>query len=225
MENTEKKVGFIHTTPATIAMAEKYMKLYLPGVKFVHIYDGNMKIDNFSSPVNNTPKINMLRYANYAHELEMAGCNVIVSCCSLMPRATAYARQVVNIPFIQLDEVILNEAAEKYTRIGVINTTEYVVPYVEEQLKEKAKRLNKEVEIEFSNNITALELFNRGEFEKYDNIVIEDMKKLDDMGVDCILMGQIPFAMMEDKIKEQSFRAPVLYAGYKAFKRLEELLG
>jgi Asp/Glu/hydantoin racemase len=220
-----KKVGFLHTTPATIGMAEKYMKLYLPGVEFVHIYDGNMKVDNFSSPINVTPKINMLRYANYAHELEQSGCDVVVSCCSLMRRAVAFAGQIVSIPVIQLDAVILNEAAENYNRIGVINTTAYVVPYIEEQLKNIAAELNKEIEIIFSNNVTALELFNKGEYDKYEAIVIEDMKKLDEQGVDCILMGQIPFAMMEDKIKEQSFRAPVLYAGYKAFKRIEELLG
>jgi len=223
-EIKRQKVGFVHTTPATIAMVEKYMKLYLPQTELIHFYDGNVKIDNFKSPIGVTPKSNLLRYASIADQLERAGCRVIVSCCSLMPKAVAYAKEVVSVPFIQLDAVILDKAVEQYSRIGVITTTEYVVPYVEEGLKIRAAQLNKKIEIVFSNNVTALELFNSGEYDKYDETVINDIIKLDEKGVDCILMGQIPFAMMEDKIKKLSTKTPVLYAGFDSFKRIEELL-
>lgn len=223
-ESKIEKVGFIHTTPSTIGMAEKYMKLYLPQTQFIHIYDGNVKIDNFKSPIGVTPKSNLLRYAVFADQLERAGCGVIVSCCSLMPRAVAYAKEVVSVPFIQLDAVILNKVIEQYSRIGVINTTPYVVPYIEEGLKTRAAKLNKEIEIVFSNNNTALDLFNAGEFEKHDKIVINDIQKMDEEGVDCILMGQIPFTLMDEKLKKLSLKAPVLYAGYDSFKRIEELL-
>ena len=219
-----KKVGFIHTTPATIGMVEKYMKLYLPRTEFIHIYDGNVKIDNFNSPVGVTPKSNLLRYAIFAEQLERAGCKVIVSCCSLMPRAVTYAKEVVSVPFVQLDAIVLDKAVAQYNRIGVINTTEYVVPYVEEGLITRATRLNKEIMVVFSNNIKALELFNSGEYEKYDETVIKDIQKLDEEGVDCILMGQIPFAMLEDKIKKLFLKAPVLYAGVDSYKRIAELL-
>lgn len=219
-----KKVGFIHTTPTTIGMAEKFSKQYLPGIEFIHIYDGNVKIDNFRSSVGVTPKSNLLRYAIFADQLERAGCGIIVSCCSLMPRAVAYAQQVVSVPFIQLDAVILDKAAQQFSRIGVINTTEYVVPYVEEGLKTRAARLNKEIEIVFSNNIKALELFNAGEYEKHDDIVIKGIQKLADSGVDGIFMGQIPFALLEEKIEKLTLKTPILYAGFDAFKRIGELL-
>lgn len=219
-----KKVGFIHTTPATIGMVEKYMKLYLPGVEYIHIYDGNVKIDNFKSPVGVTPKSNLLRYAVFADQLERAGCAVIVSCCSLMPRAVAFAREVVSVPFIQLDAVILDRAVELYRRIGVINTTEYVVPYIEEGLKNRAAARNKEIEIIFSNNVTALDLFNAGEYEKYEAMVLNDVQEMDQKGVDCILMGQIPFAMMKEKFEKLSLKTPLLYAGYESFKKIKELL-
>ncbi len=224
MIEESKKAGFIHTTPATIGMVEKYMGLYLPGTKFIHIYNGNVKVDNFNSPAGITPKSNLLRYANFAFELERAGCGVIVSCCSLMPRATAYAKEVVSVPFVQMDAVILDAAVERYRRIGVITTTEYVLPYVEEGLKTRADQLGKKVEIVFSGNGTALELFNAGEFEKHDAIVLEDIRKLDEKGVDCILMGQIPFALMDEKLKKLQMKTPVLYAGEDAFRRIGELM-
>ncbi len=218
------KVGFIHTTPATIGMAEKCMKLYLPGTEYVHIYDGNVKVENFKSPIGVTPRSNLLRYAVFADQLERAGCGVIVSCCSLMPRATAFAQEVVSVPFVQLDAVLLDVVVERHARIGVINTTAYVVPYVEEGLRARAALLGKKVEIVFSNNTTALDLFNEGDFEKHDAAVIRDIQNLDEKDLDCILMGQIPFGLMDEKLKKLVLKSPLYYVGRDAFKRIAELL-
>jgi len=74
-----KRVGFVHTTPATIGMAEVFMKAYLPGVEFIHMYDGNVKLANFASPIGLTPTINLLRYAVFADELERAGVDCILN--------------------------------------------------------------------------------------------------------------------------------------------------
>ena len=221
-----KKVGFVHTTPATIGMVEVFMKAYLPGVDYIHMYDGNVKLANFASPIGVTPKINLLRYAVFADELERAGCDVIVSCCSLMPRAVAYASAVVDVPFIQLDAVILDEAAANYSRIGVINTTPYSVPYIREGLVTRAERQGKKLELLFSDKETerALDLFNTGDFDAHDDVVLQQMRRMEREGVDCILMGQIPFAMMEEKIKAQSWSVPVLYAGEAAFRHVAALL-
>jgi hypothetical protein len=91
-------------------MAETFMKAYLPGVEYIHIYDGNVKLANFASPIGLTPTINLLRYAVFADELERAGC---VWCrCSLMPRAVYSV--VVDVPFA-MDAVILDEAAANQT--------------------------------------------------------------------------------------------------------------
>jgi aspartate/glutamate racemase len=218
------RVGFIHTTPATIDMVERYMKECLPGTAYVHVYDGNVKVDNFRSPIGQTPKRNLLRFTVFASELERAGCELIVSCCSLMPRATAFAAQVVSVPFIQLDAVVLDRAAAQFRRIGVINTTPYTVPYVEEALRERASRLGKQIQLEFSNTDSALEHFNAGDFEEHDRIVLGDVRRMSERGVDCILMGQIPFALMDRKLEGLGLKVPVLCAGREAFQRIGDLL-
>lgn len=221
-----KKVGFIHTTPATIGMVEAFMKVCLSGVEWIHRYDGRVKIANFASPIGVTPKINLLRYAVFAEELEREGCGVIVSCCSLMPRATAYASAVVDVPFIQLDAVILDEAAANYRRIGVINTTPYAVPYLRLGLTARAEKLEKNLDLLFSDRDTerALTLFNNGDFAAHDELVLGQMRRMERAGVDCILMGQIPFALMMERVEAQSWSVPVLYAGRTAFARVAALL-
>lgn len=219
-----RKVGFLHTTPATIGMADRFMATYIPGVDPVHIYDGRVKTDNFRSPLGTTPKTNLLRWANLANQLELAGCEVIVSCCSLMPRATAFASNVVSVPFIQLDSVILDQAVARYERIGVLTTTEYTTPYVVEGLETRAANEGKKLKLVFGGDPTALSLFNAGEYEKHNAIVLKNIDELSEKGVDCVLMGQIPFALMDETLRNRPGKVPVLYAGADAFRRVKELL-
>lgn len=218
------KIGFLHTTPSTIGMVEDFMKARLPGVALLHIYDGNVKAANFLSPVGVTPKINLLRWANFAEELQRSGCDIVVSCCSLMPRATAFARQVVDVPCLQLDGFLLDRAVEKYSSIGVITTTEYTVPLVKEGLESRALAAGKRISLHFAGDNRALDLFNAGEFEKHDEIVLCDVEKLAASGVDCVLMGQIPFGLLEEKLNALALGIPVLCVGVEAFDRLGMLL-
>lgn len=221
---SDSKIGFLHTTPATIGMVEGFMKTRLPGVALLHMYDGNVKAANFLSPVGVTPKINLLRWANFAEQLQRSGCGIVVSCCSLMAKATAFAMQVVDIPCIQLDGFLLDRAIEKYSNIGVIRTTEYTVPFVKEGLEARAQAVGKQVSIHFAGDSKALDLFNSGEFERHDEIVLRDVDKLAASGVDCVLMGQIPFGLLEEKLKALNLDIPILCAGAEAFDRLLGIL-
>jgi len=221
---SEAKVGFLHTTPATIGMVERFMKSRLPGAAYLHMYDGNVKAANFSSPAGVMPKSNLLRWANLAEELQRAGCDIVVSCCSLMPRATEFARQVVDIPCLQLDGFLLDRAVEGYSRIGVITTTEYTTPVVKEGLEARALAAGRQVSIVFAGDNRALDLFNAGDFDAHDEIVLREVSKLAAMDVDCVLMGQIPFGIIEDKLKALGLAIPILCAGVEAFDRLGALL-
>jgi hypothetical protein len=54
--------------------------------------------------------------------------------------------------------------------------------------------------------------------------VIKDIQKLDEKGLDCILMGQIPFGLMDEKLKKLSLKTPLLYVGEAAFRHVAALL-
>jgi hypothetical protein len=53
---------------------------------------------------------------------------------------------------------------------------------------------------------------------------VKRMRRMERAGVDCIRMGQIPFALIEAKIKAQSWSVPVLYAGERAFRHVRKFL-
>lgn len=219
-----RRIGFLHTTPSTIGMAAAFLEAALPGAVPVHFYDGAVKLDNFASPVGVTPKANLLRWAEYAARLERAGCEAIVSCCSLMPRATEYARSAVSVPLIQLDDYILDEAVRRFHTIGVITTTPYTRPYVEERLRFKASALGKTVELSFGGDPEALELFNRGRYAEHDALVLADAAALASGGVECVVFGQIPFGLMDRAIKERAWPVPTLYVDADSLARVGEEL-
>jgi hypothetical protein len=196
-------------------MVERYMKECLPGTAYVHLYDGNVKIDNFRSPIGRTPKANLLRFAVFADQLERAGCDLIFL---LQPdaRATVFAAQVVSVPFIQLDAVILDRRGA-FQRIGVINT-----PYGSYGGRAASgPPAGRQIQLEFSAQ-SALELF-KPEFEARPDRPAR-RGRLSEQGVDCVLMGQIPFGLMDRKLQDLGLRVPVLYAGREAFQHLRGLL-
>jgi len=220
----DRKVGFLHTTSSTIPMVDKYMKVHVPGASSVHIYDGRVRLENFRSPAGVTPRCNLLRWANLADDLEREGCQLIVSCCSLMPQATAFAQAVVSVPFIQLDGVILDEAVQKYQRIGIVTTTERTIPFVKEELERRAAAFCKPIELVFGGDSHAIDYFYAGELEKHDQIVLDSIFALASKGVDCVLMGQIPLALLEDRLDGMALDLPLLCAGNRAFEYVRLLL-
>lgn len=221
------KIGFLHTTPATISLSEQYMRKVLPDFGWLHYYDGRVKEDNFAARIGEMPKANLLRFAQGAKNLEESGCSAIVSCCSLMGKATAFAAHVVDVPCVQLDAPILEKAAA-YDRIGLIHTTERVVPCVENALVDYAKKAEKKppkLVYTTGEAAEAISLFNLGDYVKHDAIVLAEMRRMEREGVECILMGQIPFALMEEKIEALQWSVPVLYAGAAMFEHVGQLAG
>ncbi|MDP3178507.1 MAG: aspartate/glutamate racemase family protein [Spirochaetaceae bacterium] len=219
------RIGFLHTVPATIAMVEAGMKSWLPGKKWLHIYDGRVREANFASPIGVTPKENLRLWSNLAGQLREAGCGAVASCCSLMAEATAYGALALDLPFVQLDAPVLDRAVEGYRRIGVLTTTPYTEPHVRRALGERAVKAGKEIDLVFGGDHTALEFFAAGEIERHDELVAEGVRALVAEGVDCVLLGQIPLALLGPRLEATGLGVPLLWAGKEAFESLGRMVG
>jgi len=214
------RIGFLHTVPATIAMVEAGMKSWLPGMKWLHIYDGRAREANFASPIGVTPRANLRLWSSLAWQLRDAGCGAVASCCSLMDEATEYGARALDLPFVQLDAVVLDRAVEGFRRIGVLTTTPYTVPHVRRGLEERADKAGKEIELVFGGDPTALEFFASGEIERHDELVREGVRALVAEEVDCVLLGQIPLAPLGPRLEAMGLGVPLLWAGKEAFESL-----
>lgn len=219
------RIGFLHTTPKSISMVDSLTAEYLPGARAVNFLDDVVKLYNFSAPIGKTPRENCLRFANYAKYLEQEGCSMIVSCCSLMPVATEYAQKVLSIPIIQMDAPALDKAVETSARIGIIGTVDRAVPFMKNQIEQKAQILGKKIEIDYSLNSKAFEYFSKNDMDTHDQLVLDDIKKMDDKNVDCILFAQVPLGLLEDRALALGLRKPLYCAGRQTFEWIKSTLG
>ncbi|MCL2569521.1 MAG: hypothetical protein FWE12_08895 [Oscillospiraceae bacterium] len=212
----QTKIGFLHTTPKTIPMVDDLLARYMPDARTFNFLDDAVKIANFDAPIGETPKENLLRWAKYARYLEQQGCSAVLSCCSLMPQATEYAKQVLNVPMVQMDAPAVDKAIE-HKRIGVIGTVERASFYLKGEIERKTALLGKTVELDYRINADAWGYFSRNEIEAHDEIVLADIKKMDDSDVDCILLAQIPLGLLEDRALAMGLKKPLYCAGKLSF--------
>jgi Asp/Glu/hydantoin racemase len=224
MEADKPTIGFLHTFPFTISMVESFMKQCLPGVSgFHHILDTLMKRDNNIISPGITPKANIIRYAHYAKNLETSGCDLIFSCCSLMRQAVDYCKAILDIPIYQLDEFAIRAAVEAGPKIAVIAANFRVVPHIEKAIAGWANILHKKALPIIKVNDDAYKAMNRDDMPIHDKLLLKNISEVTGEA-DCILLGQINLASLENQIAAMNLDKPVFCAGKQTFNHIKTLL-
>lgn len=77
-----KTLGIIHASHITITAMQPYLEKYLPEVQSMHLCDDTIQRDNIRAGVGVIPKVNYFKFAQYAHNLEEAGVDLILLACS-----------------------------------------------------------------------------------------------------------------------------------------------
>ena len=220
----EIRIGFMHTTPATVKMANYFTAKCLPGARAVNVQDDVLKINNYSSDPGVTPRENLLKFAGYAKMLQDAGCRVIVSCCSLMPDASRYAAQTVSVPVIQMDGYVMDHAVSKYNNIAVYCNAERTLPFAKKEMEARIAAAGRNVKFEIVHGKDSFQYFNDTQMDLHDRKVLDDLLSLDEKGYDCIMMGQIPMGLLEERIRELKLKTPCFCAGSMSFEYIKSLL-
>ena len=221
IENYEgRQLGLLHATHRTAVMAKTFTDRIFPGMVCRHIVDELIAKDNFDSEIGVLPKKNFLKYAFYSKMLEEAGCEAIVSCCTFMTEALEYAQKVVGIPCFSLEDPVIKQAAH-YDRVGLVYTTEYLLPYTKRALYNEAARIGRKVELIDVLDKNIYQYFYLEEFDKHNQMMIEQMRKLEEK-VDCLILAQGPHSIMEDDVKDAGFKIPVFCPGTATFNMVKE---
>ena len=90
---SNKTVGIIHAALITTKAVQPFIDGILPGVKVVHFVDDTIQNSNFACEPGFIPKENYFKFAQYAHNLEVAGVDIIMLACSTFNRAVEHARR------------------------------------------------------------------------------------------------------------------------------------
>jgi aspartate/glutamate racemase len=187
----------------------------------MHLCDDTIQRDNIAAGVGVIPKVNYYKFAQYAHNLEEAGVDVIMLACSTFNFSAELARPMINTPIAQIDRPMMELAVKTGKKIGLLATLSTTVPSSERLLKIAADEAGKEIEIKTVLCSEAFEEYLKGNFEKHNEILLKAIDDLSDE-VDCIAMAQLSMSKLALYLTDT--KVPVYNSGDTGFERVLQML-
>jgi aspartate/glutamate racemase len=221
MDLKNKTLGIIHASIITTRAMEPYIKKYIPEVVICHVVDDTIQRDNIAVGVGVIPKVNYYKFAQYAHNLEEAGVDLILLACSTFNYAAELGRPMINTPIAQIDRPMMEEAVKTGRRIGMLATLETTVPSSERLLRIAANEVKKDIEIKTVLCSQAFVELQKGNTETHNQILIEAIDKLSE-DVDSIVMAQLSMSALAPHLANT--RVPVFNSGDTGFERVRKML-
>lgn len=140
-----KKIGIIHTTPATIASLNALVKEKIPDTEVVNILDDSILGDMRE---NHDVEFVRKRWISYAETLEKLGVDAVLSACSTVGSFAEEADRVLSIPVYRIDEAMCEKAVENGRTISVFATLQSTLTPTVDLVRRKAKEAGKDVMVQ-----------------------------------------------------------------------------
>ncbi len=162
-----KKIGLIHTTPATVASLTDLVKELIEGAEVVNILDDSilpdMKAGGHEEAVRN-------RWLSYARILEERGVAAVLSACSTVGAIAEEADRILQIPVYRIDEAMIDESIRTGTKISVLATLSSTLTPTVDLLKRKG---GEKLEIRVHLVEGAYDLLMAGNRKEHDRLIRE----------------------------------------------------
>jgi Asp/Glu/hydantoin racemase len=229
-----KKLGVVNGSSWVSLWSTYFGREFLPGVKIINA--GNEAVQlNFMRAHNEKlpcpPQINIDIFCRYAEDLyRLFDVDAVMISCSTMNRAFEEVRKHMgqfNVPVIQIDQAMMEEAVCSDGRILVIATHGPTVKSTKQLLTETASRLKRNVEFEEATVEEAFHLLGEGKIEEHNQIIADTINaKMKKSKIDIVVLAQLSMSVFSfsfpDPVKH--FGIPVLNSGETGFKRAAEIL-
>ena len=128
-------------------------------------------------------------------------------------------RPMLNIPIINIEEPVAEQAAAIGKRIGVIGTIPTSPGAISWEIEEQAAKRGKEIEIIPVVVDGAFDVLQAGNREKHDEMVCDALYKLA-KDVDCVVFAQISMS----RLKHEPVDVPLLKIGTSGFEKIRALI-
>jgi Asp/Glu/hydantoin racemase len=118
--STARKVGVIHTSPATIELFTRLIKERMPDIGVINLLDDSILPelrDNGCDLAAIEP-----RWRNYARIMSEQGVDLVLNACSSIGELCARVQADIPQPIVRVDAGMTREAVARGTRIGVLAT-------------------------------------------------------------------------------------------------------
>ncbi len=216
-----RTVGIIHAALITTKAVQPYIDSVLPQVKIVHHVDDSIQNSNFACKPGIIPKENFYKFTSYAHNLELAGVDIILLACSTFNQAVEFARPMINTPMLQIDRPMMDLAVLEGRKIGLLATVPTTIPASERLLRLAAHDAGKQVDITTRLCSEAFLEIKKGNIENHNNLLMKEIESLSKT-VDAIVLAQLSMSALEPMLG--SVNVPIFNSGRTGFTRVREML-
>ena len=216
---SKRTLGIIHASHITIAAMEPYIKKYIPDVTIMHLCDDTIQRDNIAAGVGVIPKVNYFKFAQYAHNLEEAGVDLILLACSTFNFAAELGRPLVNTPIAQIDRPMMEKAVRTGKRVGLLGTLATTMPSSRRLLEIAAREAGVETEITEVLEEEAFKAYSAGDIDRHNKLVRGAIDRLSEQ-VDCIVMAQLSMSALAPLLTDT--KVPVYNSGDTGLGRVRE---
>ena len=221
MSETKKTLGIIHAVNLTIRAMQPFLERFIPDIEVVHLCDDTIQRDNIRAGVGVIPKTNYFKFAQYAHNLQEAGADMILLACSTFNYAAELARPMIDIPIMQIDRPMMELAVQQGQRVGLLATLATTVPSSERLLRIVAAENKKDVEVITVLREEAFRAIQKGDAATHNAILMEEIEKLSGE-VDSIAMAQLSMSALAPHLTNT--KVPVYDSGTTGFGRIRQML-
>ena len=133
-----KTLGIIHASHITIEAMRPYIQEYIPEVSIMHLCDDTIQRDNIAAGAGVIPKRNYYKFAQYAHNLEEAGGEMIFFACSSFYFSAGLGRPQIDKPISPIYRPVMGKTGQTGKEIGLLGTFATTVPSSRELIQNSA---------------------------------------------------------------------------------------
>ena len=192
-----------------------FLKEKVPGVRVEFITDSTILADVRK---NGGPTQAIVdRMTLYAKAAEISGADLIVNSCSTVGEVADVYAKAVNIPVMKVDLPMAKEAASLGTKIALIATVETTLGPSQRLIEKEGAKLGKTMECTQILQTAAWDALCAGDPAEHNRILLSNIRKLDEMGFDAIVMAQVSMRALLPELTD--VKTPILcsfYSGYGA---------
>lgn len=208
-------VTILQTSFAKREDTVKFLEEKVPGVQVEFITDSTILKDVRAAGGPTREVYDRMKL--YAKAAEISGADLIVNSCSTVGEVADEYRREVSIPVMKIEDPMCREAITYGTNFAIFGTVETsmgpVARIIERLLREQGKTATTKLYVQNE----AWDALVSGHPEEQNRILLENLRKLDEMGYDAIVMSQVSMRTLLPELK--GFKTPVLcsfFSGYSA---------
>ncbi len=219
-KKTAPKIGFVHTGVPIGMLLKKMMSESMPDIPSFHIVDDSL-IQDLLQTGEFTPSI-LKRLCAQISMAKEAGADIIMVTCSSIAPGVDFARKLVDVPVMKIDEPMAEKAVAAADTVGVLATAKTTLVPSVQLIKQVADKKGKPVKVESKLISEAFDFFLQGDMENHDRLVKEAGVELAQQ-TDVLVLAQASMSHLATEIEKAS-GTPTLTSPQIAINALKKMV-